>query len=144
MTTVTLDLKAVNVSDVINALRSNIVFFKVENNEVKVPAQFSAKAQAIIDELANRMPDLLPAQFHFMLNKYGFDDAITQLLPALKTENIDKYAMYKAYLEQARFYEFSKTLEMFNDIKDKFAAIDESLDFTVEQLKAMWLEASKV
>ena len=33
---------------------------------------------------------------------------------------------------------------MFNEIQDKFAAIDESFNFTLEQLKAMWLEASQV
>lgn len=102
------------------------------------------QAQSLLDGLFNVLPDLIPVQFHFLLNKYGFNEAISLLLPALKVEDINKYAMYKAYLEQARFYEFEKTLVMFNDIKAKFITVDESLDFTLEQLKSMWLEASQV
>lgn len=141
---VTLDLKGQDINEIKKVLQNRLIFTKLNNNELNAPAQIAEKAQTIIDEMAARMPDLLPVQFHFMLNKYGFDDAIASLLPALKTEDINKYAMYKAYLEQARFYEFEKTLMMFNDIRAKFVAVDESLDFTLEQLRAMWLEASQV
>lgn len=139
---VTLDLKGLNINTAQTALKQRLILAKIEGGDLKVATVQSGKAQAIIGDLAEQMPDLLSVQFHFMLNKYGFDGAIAQLLPALKTEDLDKYAMYKAYLEQARFYEFEKTLVMFNDIKSKFVAVDESLDFTLEQLKSMWLEAS--
>ena len=141
---VVVDLKRFGVVEARELLSSLGIFSKVVGDELQVLSFQAVKAQSIIDDLANQMPDLLPVQFHFMLNKYGFDNVIAQLLPALKTEDLDKYAMYKAYLEQARFYEFEKTLAMFNDIKSKFVAVNESLDFTLEQLKSMWIEASRV
>ena len=141
---VVVDLKRFGVVEAKELLSSLGIFSKVVGDELQVLSFQAVKAQSIIDDLANQMPDLLPVQFHFMLNKYGFDGAIASLLPALKTEDLDKYAMYKAYLEQARFYEFEKTLAMFNDIKSKFVAVNESLDFTSEQLKSMWIEASRV
>ena len=100
--------------------------------------------QAIIDALPDPMPNLLPVQFNYLLAKYGFDDAIDSLLIALKNEDIDKYAMYKSYLNAARFYEFDKALIMFNEILDKFAAINPALALSESQLRAMWLEASQV
>ena len=52
--------------------------------------------------------------------------------------------MYKAYLTGARYYEFSKTYKMYLDILPKLVNISSSLSFTLEQLKALWLEASQV
>lgn len=141
---VAVDLKNLDIYTVRAKLLTHFIIAKIENNLLSVIAKQATQAQSVIDKLAARMPDLVPVQFHYMLNKYGFDDAIAVLLPALKTENLEKYAMYKAYLEQARFYEFEKALVFFNDIKGKFVNIDERLDFTVEQLKTMWKEASKV
>lgn len=141
---VAIDLKRFGAVEAKMLLTGQGIFSKVVGEELQVLSFQVSKAQQIINDLANQMPDLLPVQFHFMLNKYGFDDAIASLLPALKTEDVNKYAMYKAYLEQARFYEFEKTLVMFNDIKTKFIVFDESLDFTLVQLKAIWLEASQV
>lgn len=141
---VTLDLKGLNINDVQTTLKQRFILAKIENGDLKVISVQSVKAQSIVDEIANLIPNLIPVQFHYMLNKYGFDDAIAILLPALKTEDLEKYAMYKAYLEQSRFYEFEKTLVMFNDIKAKFIAVDKSLDFTLEQLKNMWKEASNI
>ena len=141
---VVVDLKRFGAVEAKELLSSLGIFSKVVGDDLQVLSFQVSSAQQQIDRLAEQIPDLLPVQFHFMLNKYGFDDVIAQLLPALKTEDLDKYAMYKAYLEQARFYEFEKTLAMFNDIKSKFAAVDESLDFTLEQLKSMWLEASQI
>lgn len=144
MNTVVLDLKGLDILVAYQAVKTKVLFVKIENDELKVIASQSNVAQMIIDELAAHMPDLVPVQFHYMLNRYGLDDAIAILLPALKTENLEKYAMYKAYLEQARFYEFSKAFSMFNDIKDKLIKTNENLDFTLQQLKSMWTEASGV
>ena len=90
------------------------------------------------------MKDLLPTQFYYLLAKSGLDDAIDVLLPTLKTENLAKYSMYKSYLDGVRYYEFSKAYHMYLDIKAKILAVDSSLDFTLEQLKTLWLEASTV
>jgi hypothetical protein len=141
---VVVDLKRFGAVEAKELLTGQGIFSKVVGNDLQVLSFQVSSAQQQIDRLAEQMPDLLPVQFHFMLNKYGFDGAIASLLPALKTEDLDKYAMYKAYLEQARFYEFEKTLVMFTEIQDKFAAVDESLNFTLEQLKSMWIEASRV
>lgn len=35
-------------------------------------------------------------------------------------------------------------MAMYTDIKDKILFVDESLDFTVEQLKELWVEAKAV
>lgn len=137
----TLDLQGLDKAKVVSALRKRVILTKLVANDLQVHDLQLNAANHIVSELANSMHDLLPVQFHYMLNKHGFDDAIAVLLPALKTENLEKYAMYKAYLEQSRFYEFDRALAMFTDIKDKFAAINPALDFTLEQLKAMWKEA---
>ena len=90
------------------------------------------------------MPDLLSVQFYYLLSKAGLDEAIERLLPPLREENIIKYSMYKSYLTGARYYEFSKTYKMYLDILPKLVNISSSLSFTLEQLKALWLEASQV
>ena len=141
---VTLDLKGLNINADQTALKQRFILAKIEGGDLKVITVQSDRAQVIIDDLASRMPDLLPVQFHFMLNKYGFDGAIAQLLPALKTEDINKYAMYKAYLEQVRYYEFQKSLVMFEEIRDKFSEFNEDLNFSTEQLRDMWIEVSKI
>ena len=52
--------------------------------------------------------------------------------------------MYKSYLNGARFYEFSKAYHMYLDIKAKILVVDSSLDFNVDQLKLLWIEASNI
>lgn len=108
-----------------------------------VCSDFTA-CQAIIDALPEPMPDLLPVQWGYMLARNGFDAVIDLLLENLKTEDTEKYAMYKAFLNFARFYEFDKTLVMFNEIRQKFTDFNPELDFTTDQLKQMWLAASQV
>ena len=138
------DFKGRLPSDVYSAIEiaGHYLRYNIENCEYDC-SDFNA-VQAIIDALPDPMPDLLPVQFNFLLAKYGFDDAIDSLLIALKNEDIDKYTMYKSYLNAARFYEFDKALIMFNEILDKFAAIDPALALSESQLRAMWLEASQV
>ena len=102
-----------------------------------------AQAQAEL-ALFLPMPDLIPVQFHFLLAKYGFDDVINLILPSLKNTDINTYAIYKSYLNVARFYEFDKALLMFKEILDQFAAVNPNLAFTDDQLRMMWLEASQI
>lgn len=52
--------------------------------------------------------------------------------------------MHKAYLSGARYYEFSKALAMYTDIKDKILLVDDTLNFTQQQLKDMWAEVKAV
>ena len=51
--------------------------------------------------------------------------------------------MQAAYLTGACYYEFSKALAMYTDIKDKILLVDDTLDFTEQQLKDMWTEAKE-
>lgn len=139
-----LNMYDLNLVDVITLLYSNFIFPKTENNTLSVTPDKYVDAQALIDKTYYGMVDLIPAQFYYLLAKSGLDDAIQTLLPPLRIENIQKYSKYKSYLYGARFYEFSKAIEMYSDIKVKILAVNPDLDFTVAELKTLWLEASQV
>ena len=130
--------------DVMTVLYSNFIFPTQQGVDVLISPIHKISAQALIDETYYGMKDLLPTQFYYLLAKSGLDDAFDTLLPPLKTENLSKYSMYKSYLNGARFYEFSKAYHMYLDIKDKILAVNPLLDYTLEQLKTLWLEASQV
>lgn len=100
--------------------------------------------QAIVDAFEMPMPNLSPVQFKYLLAKNGFVPVIDTLLENVKTESVEKYARYYGFLKAASFYEYELAYTMFDEIRDKFTAIDASFNFSDEQLKAMWLEASLV
>lgn len=105
------------------------------------------KAQHLIDlhmQVKNSIPNLLPVQFYYLLGKTGLDKALNQFLDNLHAVDVEKYAMYKAYLSGARFYEFSKALAMYTEIKPHLLAINGQLDFTEAQLKVIWKESSQI
>ena len=139
-----LNLYGLDQQQVANELLRNKILAVVRNDQIVLMNSNADKAQAIIDRMYYKMPDLLPTQFYFLLAKSGLDNAINTLLTPSQSEDLNKYAMYKAYLTSARYYEFSKALAMYTDIKDKILLVDLTLDFTVEQLKEMWVEASKI
>ena len=74
----------------------------------------------------------------------GLDSAIQILLPPLKIEDLNKYSKYTSFLYGARFYEFSKALHMYNDIKPKILTVNSELNSSTEQLKILWEEAKRV
>ncbi|MEG2283835.1 MAG: DUF4376 domain-containing protein [Bacilli bacterium] len=129
--------------DIVTLLYSNFIFPTVDGSVVLVSEQTYVAAQAVIDKDYYGMADILPTQFYYLLAKSGLDNAIDTLLPPLKTENLAKYSMYKSYLNGARYYEFSKAYHMYLDIKAKILVVDENLDFTLQQLKTLWTEASE-
>lgn len=129
---------------VVNELLRNKFLAAVRNDQIIIMGGKVEKAQSVIDRMYYGMVDLLPVQFYFLLAKSGLDTAIDTLLTSLKSEDLNKYAMYKAYLNGVRYYEFSKALAMYTDIKDKILLVDESLDFTIEQLKELWVEAKAI
>lgn len=129
---------------VANELLRNKILAAVRNNQIIIMGGKVEQAQSVIDRMYYGMADLIPTQFYFLLAKSGLDVAINTLLTSLQSEDLNKYAMYKAYLSGARYYEFSKALAMYTDIKDKILLVDSTLDFTVEQLKEMWIEAKMV
>lgn len=89
------------------------------------------------------IPNLLPAQFYWLLAKAGLEQAIDTLLESLKQTDEDKYAMYKGFLAGARFYEFSKALHMLEQAKPVIELAYPELDLSVPTLKAIWLQALK-
>ena len=117
---------------------------KEQGVDVLISPTHKISAQALIDKTYYGMKDLTPTQFYYLLANSGLDDAIDVLLPPLRTENLYKYSMYRSYLNGARFYEFSKAYHMYLDIKAKILAVNPLLDYTLEQLKTLWLEASQV
>jgi hypothetical protein len=44
----------------------------------------------------------------------------------------------------ARFYEFSKTYQIYIEIKEKILTVNPELDYTVNELIEFWIEASKI
>lgn len=139
-----LNLYGLDQQQVANELLRNKILAAVHNNQIVIMGGKVEKAQSVIDRMYYGMADLIPTQFYFLLAKSGLDTAINALLIPLQSEDLNKYAMYKAYLTGARYYEFSKALAMYTDIKDKILLVDSALDFTVEQLKEMWIEASQI
>ena len=133
-----------SVEEVTYLLYSNFIFPKIIDGKLLVSPQEIAVSQSIVDNAVYNMPVLIPVQFYYLLSKAGLDEAIERLLPPLREENIIKYSMYKSYLTGARYYEFSKTYKMYLDILPKLVNISSSLSFTLEQLKALWLEATPV
>lgn len=129
-------------NDVIILLYTNFIFPSISNGEILVPADRLSDAQSIIDKYHYNVEDLSQNQFYYMLAKSGLDNVIEQLLPPLKNENLQKYSNYKSYLYGSQLYEFSKALSIYNDIKHKILMIDLSLDFSTEELKELWIEAS--
>ncbi|WPE82805.1 hypothetical protein SB581_07495 [Acinetobacter baumannii] len=107
-----------------------------------------AMAQAAINKFfMDKQPILeclLPVQFYFLLANCGLDKVLNPLLNAVENTDKSKYAMYKAYLNGARYYEFSKAVGLYTELKDKIMAINPELDFTIEQLEAMWVNASQI
>lgn len=131
----------------VSHLMKNGLMAKLENNRISLFFNDSAnliRAQDVIDRAYFNMPDLKPVQFHYMLAKSGLEDAISPLLDVLKNEDIEKYATYKAYLTAARFYDFSKSYHLFNNVKAQIVAVNPALDFDLLTLKTMWLDATLI
>lgn len=133
-----------NINDIMVLLYSNFIFAETNGTAVYVNTDKFSDAQYLIDKLHYGVSELTPNQFYYLLAKTGLDDAIETLLPPLKLEDINKYSRYKAYLYGAKSYEFSKAYTLYLDIKAKILAVNSSLDFTVNELKTVWEEASSV
>lgn len=132
----------ISIHDAIYLLYSNFIFPKIEAGKIYVTADRKSDAQSLIDKTYYNVNNLIPSQFYYLLAKTGLDDAIKILLPPLKSADINKYSIYKSYLYGARYYEFSKAYAMYEDIKSKILLVDQSLNFTLEELKELWIEAS--
>ena len=115
----------------------------VRNDQIVIIGGKVEQAQSVIDRMYFKMPDLLPTQFYFLLAKSGLDTAIDTLLTSLQSEDLDKYATYKAYLNGARYYEFSKAIAMLTQAAPVITQAYPDLDLSIPTLKALWLEAAQ-
>lgn len=138
-----LNIYNLNKAQVILHLMRNGIFATVQDDTIVLKLNKVDEAQTLIDKMYFKMPDLLPTQFYFLLAKSGLDTAIDTLLTSLQSEDLDKYATYKAYLNGARFYEFDKAISMLTQAAPVIAQAYPDLDLSIPTLKALWLEASK-
>ncbi|EXB47299.1 hypothetical protein J522_1950 [Acinetobacter baumannii 146457] len=122
------------------------VSYSINGNEFNIfPFHLSNAQRALTAYFVSQRPkNLLPVQFYFLLANCGLDKVLNPLLDAVETTDKVKYAMYKAYLNGARYYEFSKAVGLYTELKDKIIAINPELDFSVNQLEAMWVSASQI
>lgn len=139
-----LNFYSLNKEEVVTLLYSNFIFAKIEGDSLLVSKEKFKDGQTLINNAYYGVTDLTPTQFYYLLAKSGLDDVIEQLLPPLKIEDINKYSSYKSYLYGARVYDFARAFEIYTDIKAKIIAIDSSLNFTIYDLKSLWVEASGV
>lgn len=128
---------------VANELLRNKFLAAVRNDQIVIMGGNVDKAQSVINRMYYGMPDLLPTQFYFLLAKSGLDTAIDTLLTSLQSEDLDKYATYKAYLNGARYYEFDKAIAMLTQAEPIITQAYPDLDLSIPTLKALWLEAAK-
>lgn len=138
-----LNIYNLNKAQVILHLMRNGIFATVQDDTIVLKLNKVDEAQTLIDKMYFKMPDLLPTQFYFLLAKSGLDTAIDTLLTSLQSEDLDKYATYKAYLNGARFYEFDKAIAMLAQAAPIITQAYPDLDLSIPTLKAIWLEASK-
>lgn len=122
-------------------LHAQGVNFTVLNNSIELLREDTEKVTAVIQKCLT--PNLLPAQFYWLLAKSGLEPATATLLTQLQTTDPDKYAAYKAFLYGARYYEFNKSLDMLNQAKPVIEQAYPDLDLSVPVLKTLWLQAAK-
>ncbi|RSN83374.1 hypothetical protein EA770_07205 [Acinetobacter baumannii] len=122
------------------------VSYSINGSEFNIfPFHLGNAQRALTTYFVSKKPkNLLPVQFYFLLANCGLDKVLNPLLEAVENTDKSKYAMYKAYLNGARYYEFEKALGLYTELKDKIMAINPELDFTIEQLEAMWVSASQI
>jgi hypothetical protein len=138
-----LNIYGLDQQQVVNELLKNKILAAVHNNQIIIMNGKVEQAQSVIGRMYYSMPNLLPTQFYFLLAKSGLDTAIDALLTSLQSEDLDKYATYKAYLNGARFYEFDKAIAMLTQAGPIIAQAYPGLDLSIPTLKSLWLQAAK-
>ena len=138
-----LNIYDLNKAQVILHLMRNGILAKIQNDAITLKPSKIDEAQTLVDKMYFNIPDLLPTQFYFLLAKSGLDTAIDTLLTSLQSEDLNKYATYKAYLNGARYYEFSKALAMLTQAEPIITQAYPDLDLSIPTLKSLWLEAAK-
>lgn len=87
--------------------------------------------------------NLTPRQFNYFTARWGYDDAITAVLAALKSNDIETYALVKADVVGAKEYHFNKVLAVIGN-PVVAPVIPQGVDVSAETLAERWLEAANV
>lgn len=115
--------------------------FSAHLNAIEISNVDSIHVHATIRESIT--PNLLPTQFYWLLVKSGLEAATNTLLEQLQITDPDQYAIYKAFLQGARHYEFNKAIDMLNQAKPLIEQSYPDIDLSVATLRSLWLQASK-
>ena len=138
-----LNIYDLNKAQVILHLMRNGILAKIQNDAITLNPSKIDEAQTLVDKMYFNMPDLLPAQFYWLLATAGLEQVIDTLLENLRQTDLQKYAMYQGFLKGARYYEFSKAIAMLTQAEPIIAQAYPDLDLSIPTLKALWLEAAK-
>ena len=138
-----LNIYDLNKAQVILHLMRNGILAKIQNDAITLNPSKIDEAQTLVDKMYFKIPDLLPAQFYWLLATAGLEQVIDTLLENLRQTDLQKYAMYQGFLKGARYYEFSKAIAMLTQAEPIIAQAYPDLDLSIPTLKALWLEAAK-
>lgn len=122
-------------------LQSENITFSIFDKQLVINKSDVTKVHEFISEIV--LPNLLPAQFYWLLAVSGLEPATQALLENLKETDTAKYAMYKAFLSGARFYEFDKAISILTQAAPVITQAYPDLDLSIPTLKALWLQAAK-
>ncbi len=128
------------IEEIHSKLQTANIQFQILDDKVSVDKADLTKVDKIISETV--LPNLLPAQFYWLLATAGLEQAVTALLESLQQTDPQKYAMYQGFLKGARFYEFTKSLEMLNQALPVIQQAYPDLNLSVPVLKALWIQAA--
>lgn len=132
-----------NKAQVMLHLMRNGIFAKIENDAITVKPNKIDEAQTLVDKMYFKMPDLLPAQFYWLIATAGLEQVIDTLLENLRQTDLQKYAVYQGFLKGARYYEFSKALAMLTQAEPIITQAYPDLDLSIPTLKALWSQAAQ-
>lgn len=90
------------------------------------------------------LPNLAPVQFNWLITTAGLDQPIATLLATLQQSDVEKYAIFKAFLTSARYYEFNRVVEMMDQAKPVIMAVNPAIDLSLPTLKALWRQAQLI
>ena len=130
------------IEEIHSKLQTANIQFEIMNDKISIYSTDLTEVDKIISETI--LPNLLPAQFYWLLATTGLEQVIDTLLENLKQTDPQKYAIYQGFLKGARFYEFDKAIEMLTQAAPVITQAYPDLDLSIPTLKAIWLQAAKI
>lgn len=115
--------------------------YQLDNEWVVSDLEF---VQEVIDNFTPSLPDLTPRQFKYMLASTGIDISIDRSLEKIRSVNLEIYAQIVSQLYGGTVYFWDKSLSLCNQIKLILLQDNPNLNLDEENLKIIWLLASKI